>query len=272
MAGVLAEICRTKRDHVAACKAARSEAWLRERVADAPPTRGFQSALAARTQSGKWGLIAELKRASPAKGRIRRDFDPAPLARAYTRGGATCLSVLTDRPYFGGRDSYIATVRQATALPVLRKDFLLEPYQVLEARWLGADAVLVILAAVDDPSARDLLAAADALGMAALVEVHNRAELARAVELGADFIGINNRDLNSLQVDLDVAANLAAEVPANTTVVAESGLHSHDDLARLAADGVTNFLIGEALMGQADVAPATRALLFGPGAAQRKAA
>lgn len=261
MSDVLSAICDRKRAHVAARKAAMPEAVLRRRLDNAAPPRGFAAALADKAAEGDYGLIAEIKKASPSKGLIRADFDPPALARAYQAGGATCLSVLTDEPYFQGADDYLVAAREAVPLPVLRKDFIVDPYQVIESRALGADCVLLIMAALDDAAARELAAAAAALGMDVLVEVHDRAELDRALRLDARLIGINNRDLKTLKVDLATAEKLAPLVPHDRVAVGESGLNTPDDLDRLAAAGARCFLVGESLMREPDVAAATRRLL-----------
>jgi indole-3-glycerol phosphate synthase len=258
---VLAEICGRKREHIAARKRAMPEATLRKRLDNAPPVRGFATALAGCVANENYGLIAEIKKASPSKGLIRADFDPPALALAYEAGGATCLSVLTDEPYFQGSDDYLAAARRAVSLPVLRKDFIIDPYQVIESRALGADCILLIMACLDDGEARTLAADAAALGMDVLVEVHDRAELDRALRLDARLIGINNRDLKTLKVDLKTAEALAPLVPKGRIAVGESGLNTPDDLDRLAAAGARCFLVGESLMREQDVAAATRKLL-----------
>jgi indole-3-glycerol phosphate synthase len=261
MSDVLAEICAEKRAHVARSKAARPEADLRAQLDSAAPLRPFAAALENRAMQGRYGLIAEIKKASPSRGLIRADFDPASLARAYEAGGATCLSVLTDTPYFQGSDGDLRAARAACRLPVLRKDFILDPYQVVESRILGADCILLIMAALDDGAARELAATAAELGLDVLVEVHDRAELDRALRLDARLIGINNRDLKTLKVDLHTTENLAPLVPPGRIIVGESGLNEPADLDRLAAVGACCFLVGESLMRAGDVAAATRRLL-----------
>jgi indole-3-glycerol phosphate synthase len=261
---VLERIAAYKRGEVAAAKERTSDsendrlAWTNE------PPRGFREALAKARVENRSGLIAEIKKASPSKGLIRADFDPAALARAYEEGGATCLSVLTDTPSFQGAPEFLSRARMAAKLPVLRKDFMLDPYQVTEARAWGADCILLILAMIDDESARTMFSLArDYHGMDVLVEIHDQAELNRALALGADMIGINNRDLKTFETDLKVTLDLAPQIPAGILVVAESGLSSPADLARCKEAGVTTFLVGESLMRQPDIAAATRALLGG---------
>jgi indole-3-glycerol phosphate synthase len=258
---VLAKICAEKLAHIADSKAARPEAALRAQLPDAPPLRPFAAALESRATQGGYGLIAEIKKASPSKGLIRADFEPPSLARAYEAGGATCLSVLTDTPYFQGSDDDLRAARAACTLPVLRKDFILDPYQVIESRVLGADCILLIMAALEDGMARELAAAAAELGLDVLVEVHDQAELDRALRLDARLIGINNRDLKTLKVDLHTAETLAPLVPPGRIIVGESGLNEPADLDRLAAAGARCFLVGESLMRAPDVAAATRRLL-----------
>ncbi|HUI17981.1 MAG TPA: indole-3-glycerol phosphate synthase TrpC [Alphaproteobacteria bacterium] len=261
MADVLERICADKRREAERRKLARPLAEVEAAARRASPPRGFAAGLSAAVAAGGYGLIAEIKRASPSKGLIRSDFSPPDLARAYARGGAACLSVLTDEPYFQGRDGDLVAAREAVELPVLRKDFMLEPYQIAEARALGADCILLILAALDDATALRLAAAAASWGMDALVEVHDAGELARALALPCQLIGINNRNLKTLTVDVATTEALAPKVPKDRIAVAESGLKTAADLARMARAGVRCFLVGESLMAQADVEAATRALL-----------
>jgi len=261
MSDVLTRICDDKRAHVAACKAARPLSVVEAGARAASPPRGFVAALRRTVESGRHGLIAEIKKASPSKGLIRADFDPPSLARAYKAGGATCLSVLTDEPYFQGRDEYLVAARAAVDLPVLRKDFMLDPYQVVEARALGADCILLIMAALDDAQAAELEDAALAWGLDVLVEVHDREELDRALRLKTPLVGVNNRNLKTLSIDLATTEELAPHVPPNRMLVAESGLYGPADLTRMARVGARCFLVGESLMRQDDVTAATQALL-----------
>lgn len=260
MSDILVRICADKREHIAACKKRRSFEDVEASALAAAPPRHFAAHLADAATNG-YGLIAEIKRASPSRGVIRDPFDPAAIAEAYAVGGATCLSVLTDRPYFQGDDAFLTVARRSVALPVLRKDFMLDPYQVVESRALGADCILLIMAALDDVLALELAEAAHGCGLDVLVEVHDEDELERALVLNTPLIGINNRDLKTLNVDLAVTEHLAAKVPEDRLIVGESGLSTPEHLARLESVGVRCFLIGESLMRQDDIEAATRALL-----------
>jgi len=266
MDDVLARICAKKRIHVDERRCGWPHAEVIQAAKRTAPPRGFADRLAAAAENG-YGLIAEIKRASPSKGLIREDFDPVALARAYAAGGAACLSVLTDIPFFQGDDAYLVAARNAVDLPVLRKDFMLEPYQIAEARVLGADCVLLIMAALNDTDVAALASAAADFGMDVLAEVHDAGELERALKLDARLIGINNRNLKTLEVDLATTETLAPLVPADRILVCESGIASPQDLSRMAAVGARCFLIGESLMRQPDVEAATRSLLDGTCAA-----
>ena len=259
---ILARILKVKAEEIAAGKSAAPLAELETRVADLPACRDFAGALRERAQRSADAIIAEIKRASPSAGLIRQDFDPAEIARAYQRGGATCLSVLTDRQFFQGHDDFLVAARAACDLPVLRKDFIIDPWQVWETRALGADALLLIVAALDDARLVELSALGFQLGLSVLVEVHDEAELERALAVPGNLVGINNRDLHRFVTDLDTTLRLAPRVPSDRLVISESGIHTAADLARLQAGGVGTFLIGESFMREPEPGLALRALLM----------
>ena len=261
MSDILAKICNDKLDHIKICKAEISLDEIKDKATNAPKSRGFINALRDKINNGQYGLIAEIKKASPSKGLIRKNFAPASLARDYQAGGAACLSILTDKPYFQGDNNYLTAARMAVDLPILRKDFMLDIYQIYEAKAIGADCILLIMAALGDIQATELEDTALELGMDILIETHNMGEMERALKLKSPLIGVNNRNLKTLEIDLAVTEELANMVDTNHILISESGLYSPSDLRRMNLVGANCFLVGESLMRQDDVKAATIALL-----------
>lgn len=261
MEDVLARICDAKLKHVGKQQRIISEYTLDSIIKTVSTPRGFHAALRQKVEAQSIGLIAEVKKASPSKGIIREDFHPVDIAKAYVEGGATCISVLTDVPFFQGEDSYLVDVHSAVTLPVLRKDFMLDPYQIKESRALGADCILLIMAALSDIQARELEQVALELGMDVLVEVHDAAECERALRLKTTLLGVNNRNLKTLEVDLNTTKSLAAMVPPSYTLVCESGIYTHEDIIAMQQVGAHCFLVGESLVREWDVAAATKKLI-----------
>lgn len=261
MSDILAKICDDKRDYVAHCKKRKDISVLEVMAKQADPTRGFIKSLNDKVAQGKYGLIAEVKKASPSKGLIRADFDPVSIAKAYEAGGAACMSVLTDQPYFQGADDYLVIARNAVSLPVLRKDFMVDPYQVTEARALGADCILIIMAAISDDLAAELEEKANSYGMDCLIEVHDEEEMERALKLKSNLIGVNNRNLKTMEISLTTTERLSTMVPSDKTLVCESGIFTPEDLSRMSKVNANCFLVGESLMRKEDVEAATKELL-----------
>lgn len=261
MSNILEKICADKKDYVAHCKKRKTVNVLEIAAKDATRPRGFHKALEKTLEGGEFGLIAEIKKASPSKGLIRPLFEPVEIAKSYEAGGASCLSVLTDKPYFQGSDDYLVVARRATSLPVLRKDFMIDPYQVVESRALAADCILLIMAALSDDQAKELEDVARKYEMDCLIEVHDEDELERALKLKSDLIGVNNRNLKTMEIDLATTERLAKLVPFEKTLVCESGIYTHEDLVRMSKVRANCFLVGESLMRKDDVEEATRTLL-----------
>lgn len=262
MPDILAEICNAKREHIAKCKLKTPIALLQEQIQTARNPRGFLGALKQKVDTHEIGLIAEIKKASPSKGIIRQDFDPEAIAKAYEEAGAACLSILTDTPYFQGTNEYLSLVSKTSKLPILRKDFMLDTYQVTEARSIGADCILLIMAALEDTQAKELEFAAQEHGLDVLIEVHDEEETERTLtHLSSKLIGVNNRNLKTLNIDLRTSEDLRILIPNNYTVVCESGIASHSDIERMRTHDMHCFLVGESLMLQQDIVHATRMLL-----------